>query len=128
MAVIGQIFRDSTPPNPEFRIEKKTPPRQVGDLSNAIALVGRVPFRSAKVSAVFFRNVRPRREDKHRKQQQQATSKQQQQAKHIAGSEARLVGFGDLKPGLVPAEIRERVEKCAISPARLRLLGEARSS
>ena len=98
----------------------------MGDLSNATALVGRVPFLSAKVSAVFTErcDLAGKTSITSNNNKQQASK----QAKHIAGSEARLVGFGDLKPGLVPAEIRERVEKCAISPARLRLLGEARSS
>ena len=31
------------------------------------------------------------------------------------------MGFGDLKPGLVPAEIRERAEKCVVFPTRSRL-------
>ena len=97
------------------------------DLSSALAFVGRGSFflilmRAASKQGPLQASNRRIASNNNNKQQQQ------HQAKHIAGSEARLVGFGDLKPGLVPAEIRERAEKCAIFPARLRLLGEARSS
>ena len=48
-------------------------------------------------------------------QQQQATSK------HIAGGEARLVGFGDPNPGLIPPKRQGQAEKCVVFPTRPRL-------
>ena len=53
MTTFGRLFRDPTPPNLEFRPKKKTPPRQYGELSNATAFVGRGPFLSRKVAAIF---------------------------------------------------------------------------
>ena len=98
----------------------------MGDLSNAIALVGRVPFLSADVAAIFSEmcNLAGKTSiaSNNNNNNKQATSK------HIAGSEARIVGFDDPKPVLVPAKKRGRAEKCAIFPRRMRLLGEARSS
>ena len=95
------------------------------DLSSALALVGRGSFFLTLMRAASKQSPL-QASNKHIASNN--NNKQATTSKHIAGSEARLVGFGDLKRGLVPAEKRERAKKCAISPARLRLLGEARSS
>ena len=94
------------------------------DLSSALAFVGRGSFFLTLMRAASKQSPL-QASNKHIASN---NNNKQQQAKHIAASEARPVGFGDPNPGLVPAETRERVEKCAIFPARLRLLGEARSS
>ena len=88
------------------------------DLSSALAFVGRGSFfltlmrAASKQSPLQASNRHVASNNNNNKQ---ATNK------HIAGSEARLVGFGDLKPGLIPQKRQGRAEKCAIFPTRPRL-------
>ena len=96
----GQGYSIGRPQTPACARKEKGTGREVRDLSNAPAFVGRGSF--------FLNMMRPRASKSHcklakayRKQQQQ----QQQQAskEHIACSEARIMVSDDHKPGLVPA-------------------------
>ena len=75
----GRLFWDPTPPNLEFRIEKKTPERQYGDLSNALSLVGRAPVLSWAPDRFWVTKVRSGQGSKQGTKQQQASKQQQQQ-------------------------------------------------
>ena len=84
--VFGRLFWDPTPPNLEFRIEKKSHPRQYGDLSNALSFVGRAPFLSGDSDRFWVTKVRSGQGSKQGTKQQQASKQQQQQQASITRS------------------------------------------